>query len=530
MKPIIETGPEQSPTPSTTRQGAESSGWLGKSAAFLGLVLVAVIGFGSSSGWFDGWLKKTPAVNELTDSESAADKPAAGDAGLAAPSPPPVAPAVQILPPLDPTLPTDSKQLLDEGKRVAQHLVDTLPNSIDAREMQARFEYEFGETTKAEELWKQIIAVNPGYVYALKGLGDVNSLNGNLQEAVGYYRRGVLADPSDLSLQNLLGIALLDSSQFEEAKRTFEAILARDPSRVDARVELSSVLVQLHDFEGAKGHLEIALKAFPELPEIHFGLANAYTRLGDQEKAKFHRAEHQKYRKNSESLREKGRRDYDDLEALKIDIGKLYLGMAQTYLSNQMADAAGLLLLRISRMNVTDPECRRALAFMAVSQGKTFDGIRWLTEVAELTPDDFSIVKEIARLHLQTRQPQAAEKLLLSFMQNHPKNLEATREMVSYFTQVQRDEKRAVQYGMESCEISPTAENYAMLASVYDAFERLEEAIAALARAVELQPNNASYQQGLALLRDEVAKQNAGAGKTAGNDAPRNPTEATTPK
>ncbi len=118
-----------------------------------------------------------------------------------------------------------------EGKRVAEHLVRSLANSIEAKEVQARFEYEFGETTKAEQLWQEIIAVNPNYVYALKGLGDVANLNGKLEESVGYYRRrGVLADPNDLTLQVLLGVSLLNASQFNEAKQTLESVLAGIPA------------------------------------------------------------------------------------------------------------------------------------------------------------------------------------------------------------------------------------------------------------------------------------------------------------
>ena len=498
------------PSPPATK--VERNAWVGKLLAVLGLIGVAIVGFGSSNGWF-GWHETVPRsiaerkapVAGLSRDPSAATELDSVVGQAASPS----GSVPIILPPVTPSLPDTSIDLLEEGKRVAEHLVSVMPTSIEAKEMQARFEFEFGKTAKAEQIWKEILKVNAEYAHALKGLGDVSNINGNLPEAVTYYRRAVLSDPTNLARQLTLGIALMYASQFEDSKRTFEAILARDKNRSDAHVELANVLGQLQDFEGARDHFLTALKTHPEMPEIHFGLTNAYNRLGDREKARYHQQEHQRVRIGTIAEREKGRRTYDDLVALRIDVGKLYTDMARTYLAGGHRDACSLLLLRASRMNSNDPECRRALAYLAVTQGKIFDGIRWLTELRSLTPDDFSITKEIARLHLQNQQPQAAEKILIDFWENHSDQVEAVRELARFYVEVQRDEEQAIRYGLAAIKLASTAENHAMLASIYDAFDRLNDAIESLERATEVQPDNTSYQQALALLRDTVGKQTA---------------------
>ena len=498
------------PSPQATK--VERNAWVGKVLAVLGLIGVAIVGFGSSNGWFS-WhetVQRNIVEREAPLAGSPRDPPAAsGLASVVGQATSPSGSVPAVLPPVAPSLPDEGIKLLEEGKRVAEHLVSVMPTSIEAKEMQARFEFEFGETSKAEQLWKEILKVNPEYAHALKGLGDVSNINGNLPEAVIYYRRAVLADPNNLARQLTLGIALMYASQFEDSKRTFEAILARDQKRSDAHVELANVLSQLQDFEGARDHFQTALKTHPEMPEIHFGLTNAYNRLGDREKARYHQQEHQRLRIGTVAEREKGRRTYDDLIALRIDVGKLYTDMARTYLAGGHRDACGLLLLRASRMNSNDPECRRALAYLAVNQGKIFDGIRWLTELRLLTPNDLSITKEIARLHLQNQQPQAAEKILVDFWENHPDQVEAVRELARFYVEVQRDEERAIHYGLEAVELASTAESHAMLASIYDAFERLNDAIESLEKATKVQPDNTSYQQALALLRDMVRKQAA---------------------
>ena len=483
--------------------------------ALIGLIGVAAIGFGSSNGWFSSLFiaKRNAEGYNAPDAKMSVDSSASfriesrGEQAANRFTSPPT-----NLPPLAPTLPDESGKLLEEGKRVAEHLVSVMPTSIEAMEMQARFEFEFGETSKAEQLWKEIIKANSDYVYALKGLGDVAKMNGKLEEAVIYYRRAVLADPNNLERQLTLGIALMFDSQFEDAKRTFEAILARDPSFADAHIELANTLSQLLDFEGARDHYLSALKTQPELPKIHYGLALAYNRLGDKEKARFHQQEHQRLRVGTVAELEQGRRTYDDLDALRFDVGKLYTDMARTYLAGGHRDACGLLLLRASRMSASDVECRRALAFLAVNQGKFFDGIRWLTELQVLTPKDFSIAKEMARLHLQLKQPQSAEKVLLDFWKTNSDQVQAARELARFYIEVQRDEKRAIQFGLAGVELAATAESYAMLASIYDSFEKLNEAIESMENATKIQPDNASYQQALALLRGTARKQDAGEG------------------
>ena len=103
-----------------------------------------------------------------------------------------------------------------------------------------------------------------------------------------------------------------------------------------------------------------------------------------------------------------------------------------------------------------------------------------------------------------------AEKVLVEFWTSNPDQVESVRELAKFFVEVQRDEKRAVQYGLAGVQLAPTAENYAMLASIYDSFDRLNEAIESLENATKIQPTNAAYQQALALLRDTAKNQAPG--------------------
>ncbi len=422
--------------------------------------------------------------------------------------------AAEVTPPLLAIPPQASPDVLHEGRLVADHLVEFMPQSLEAKEMQARFEYEFGDTTRARQIWQSVIDVNPHYVYALVGLGDVATIEGQLQAAVRYYRQAVLADPNNLSRQVTLGIALLHAAQLDDAKQVLSGVLARDPKNVQAHVELASVLAQLQELEAAREHFEIALQSKPELAEIHFGLINVYRRLGNREKAAHHQAEHARLQKDVVAKRERGRREYNDDRAIQFDVGKLYVDMARVYLAGGFRKSAELLLLRASRMEPENVDARQALAAAAVGQGKPFDAIRWLSEISELRPDDVTFVREMARLYCQINRPDDAEKLLTSFVAERPQHLVARRALAMFFLEVRSQPERAVEHAQAAIDLSPTASSFAMLASMHEAAGNLQQAIESLKKAVELEPRNSSYQQALALLRegsDAKPVQNGGA-------------------
>lgn len=488
-------------TPPRGQTRSNGQSWLSQGLTLAGLVAVGVVGFGLSSGWFDSSnTADNPVVAEPAAATDASVSPF--QAELESPQPPPRANVV--IPPIGATIPQDGQSIIAEGHRVAQHLLATLPTSIEAKEMLARYEYEFGSTDKAKRSWSEILSVTPNYAYALQGLGDVASIDGNLKEAVQFYRRAVLADPVNLGRQVQLGTSLLQAGEFAESRQVLEAVLAQSPDRIDAHIELAHVLTQMQEYDLALEHFTTALEAAPDRPDMHFGLANVYRRLGNREKSREHQEEHQRLQQTVVETREQGRRDYDDIQALSIDVGNFYVDMARVYLAGGYRPAAERLLLRTSQLDKTNSECRKALAALATGDGKIFDSIRWLNELSQLQPNEFSYVGEISRLFISVQHLDAAEKVQLDFVANNPQHVISRQSLATFYVQAMPNADKAIEFGVQAKDLDPSAENYAMLASIYDSFDKKDLAIDALQTAVSLDPTNASYRQVLALMRDDV--------------------------
>ncbi len=522
MKPIYEMDDEAQDVPSLASQSrpsphSKSTVWLGRAGAVIILAVVAALGFGSSAGWFAGDDRAASNVNKSarsanpplptgTPTQPTLGTAQATDSGTLspgndlalAPNPPPLAALV----------PEQSLEIIAECRRVAQHLQQVFPGVVEAQEMQARLEFQLGDLEQARAIWLKILEVEPNYVHALRGVGDVCTLNGELKQAVHYFRRAVLADPQDLTRQVTLGVALLQAAEVDQAVDVLRAVVARDPQHVGAHAELGRALSQAGDYQAARTHFEAALLEESRLADpskVHFGLATALQRLGEREQAKSHQAEYTRLRKSSNERREGERRDYDDVQAISLDAARLYVDMARVYLAGGQVGSAELLLLRASRMNPMDVDCRQALAFIALNQNRLHEAIRWLREIVELKPLDFTVTREISRLYVQMEDPQNAERYLQEYLAAQPGSADALGALAEFYMVVTPDSLKAVEFAQACADAAPTAQNFSKLATAHQLAENPAAAVVALERAVELAPENTTYLQRLALLRDEQA-------------------------
>lgn len=496
------------PDPAQAGQSAQkrSSGFAFNVTVGVGLSLLAVVGFGWSAGWFKRDLMTRWSETQLTnDNQAGNDDPLGELASVSNATGLPAVPGDQTLqsnpPPLDPALAGDSTAQLEEGRRVAQHLADSMPESLDALEMQARFEFEFGSIETAKATWQNLLARQSSYAHALVGLADLATLEGQQSEAVNYLRRAAVANPNDLTQDMKLGVALIAAGELEEAKTVLESVVNKNDQRADALIELATVYLQLGDMEAARDKFERVLSLDANSVRAHQGLMTVFSRLKDQEKAEHHRAEHQRLRSAGNQAPSGGRKTYDDLAALRVDIGQLYTYMARVYAAGGNFKAAELLLLRAARMNELDIDSRTNLAWLTSTQGRSFDSLRWLIELSALRPSDFSYAKEIARLYAQLDQVDETLATLTEFLSENPDNAEANDALANYYLDVVPNDALAIKYALRAVKLRPTAESYSLLATIYFEADKKAEGITALESAVALDADNTQLRQMLALMR-----------------------------
>ena len=491
-----------------------TSNRLTQAIILIGLICLGVVGYGTTTGWFkslgkglDGLGEKSVNRTQRSDDSSTDMLGKPTNSGLAK-QPSASDPTASIRkfspPPLDALAPSESEKILAECGRVSNHLIELMPTSLDALEMKARYEFEFGKIDSARALWNRILDSNPRSIYALRGLSDIAFLNADFSQAATYLRQAVVFEPSNTSHQVKLGVALLAAEEPEEARTVLEAVTVQEINNSEARIELGTVLVQLGEFQAAKSAFEVAMALSPDNAKVHFGLATVFRRLGDTDKAKYHQTEHQRLQVGLKATLQSGRRNYDDVAALQIDVAKLYIDMARVYIAGGHLQAAEFLFVRVSRTSPASVECRQALAWLARVQSRPHEAIRWLRSISELEPEEFVYANEIANLYLEANQLDDAGKTFMDFVAQNPKHAEAAGTTAQFFLETQPNLEKAMQYGRMTIELKPTGESYVLLSTIYEVAGKLDDAVSTIQRAIELDPTNAAYPEFLTLLRQKL--------------------------
>jgi len=148
---------------------------------------------------------------------------------------------------------------------------------------EASAHYEAGRLRAALELCRRVLA-HASRADVLSFAGMIAAQLGELEEAIGYYRRALLLKPEFVEAQYNLGLALERAGQNAAAVEAYRAALALRPALVPAWHNLGSVLLALGRPEEAVAAYgrALALKAGPESAR---SLGLALERLGRLEDA-----------------------------------------------------------------------------------------------------------------------------------------------------------------------------------------------------------------------------------------------------
>lgn len=126
--------------------------------------------------------------------------------------------------------------------------------------------------------------------------GDTYAQIGRFEQAVEFYKRGLLINPGNVQANIVLANALFDSQKFDEAEGYYAKALQIDPKNPDATADFGATFVERPnpDYDKAIAEFKKALEMEPNhAPSIYYlGVANL--RKGDKKAAVNYLAELEK--------------------------------------------------------------------------------------------------------------------------------------------------------------------------------------------------------------------------------------------
>jgi predicted Zn-dependent protease len=146
------------------------------------------------------------------------------------------------------------------------------------------------------------------------------------------------------------------------------------------------------------------------------------------------------------------------------------------------------------------------MAAFAMAKGKPFAAIRWLTEVSELLPNDYTLVKEIVKLYVDQSMIPEAERLLVDYAERQPDRAEVQRSVALFFVEVNPSHEKSLSYAERALNASRSADILALISSIHERNGDIAQSIDYMKQAMTLAPLETTYQQLHALLVEKQSK------------------------
>src|SRR5262249_45969421 len=91
-----------------------------------------------------------------------------------------------------------------------------------------------GRLEVAEQIFREILAVDPNHFDALHLVGVIASQRGDYEAAVAYLRKAIGVRGNEPTLYNDLGVTLVAGGRFDEAIASFMQALGMEPAYSEA--------------------------------------------------------------------------------------------------------------------------------------------------------------------------------------------------------------------------------------------------------------------------------------------------------
>jgi Flp pilus assembly protein TadD len=140
--------------------------------------------------------------------------------------------------------------------------------------------HQAGRLQAAEELYRTILATQPGHTEALHFLGVIAYQKGKLADAAELLARAIGTNPGVPACHHHLGLVYAAAGRLEDAAASFGTALQLAPDLAEAHSGLGNVFKDLGRLDEAISRYRRALQAKPDFPDAYSNLGNVLELLG----------------------------------------------------------------------------------------------------------------------------------------------------------------------------------------------------------------------------------------------------------
>ena len=153
------------------------------------------------------------------------------------------------------------------------------PKDIRSLLMLGSSYYMAGKITRAIEIYKTVIAIDPGISHAYYHLGIAYYRSAKLDEAIHALEMVAEINPSLVMTFYWLGLAYYHKGQYTQSRVAFQSLLEKNQESVIAHYHAALSCIADLAWDQARRHLEVLLQDDHADPQVFLMLGKVYFRL-----------------------------------------------------------------------------------------------------------------------------------------------------------------------------------------------------------------------------------------------------------
>ena len=181
---------------------------------------------------------------------------------------------------------------LQAAEQIYRQILALQPNHADAMHLLGVIASQMGRPDDALACWRRAVELKPDFAPAHYNLGLALEDQGKLDEALACWRRAVELKPDFAEAHYNLGVAFTDQGKLDEALACWRRTVELKPDFAQAHYKLGNVMKDRGRLDEAVACYRRALELKPDFAETHGNLGNALRDQGklDEALACFRRA------------------------------------------------------------------------------------------------------------------------------------------------------------------------------------------------------------------------------------------------
>lgn len=359
----------------------------------------------------------------------------------------------------------------------------------------ARTLHLLGQTEEALRLARRALAMDPARADIHVFVGDIFVALDRLDQAELSFRHASELEPALPGVQRRLGLTLDRLGHRRAAEQAFALAVAQQPDDGTARLLLGRLYLDTNRPREALEELIRACDLDPSSANPRYALAQAQIRLGERDEARRSLEQFNVLKRQEQAAADERNLARDDERQVRDLVAALHTDLAGIWLDHGRQDRAEAHLRQATGIAPHQPLAYRWLASLLFQTGRAAAARPMLEDWVRLQPDSVTGRVNLGTLLLELGEHESAVEHLRSALRLDPDQPQALNNLTRFLLKDRRDLGEALDYGRRLARVQPTAASFDLLGWAAHANGLPEEARAALARAVELDPNQPVYRE-----------------------------------